>query len=134
MRLYHFLPQKWSLRAIRDQRLKGSTLDDTNDVFELLPYESQGLHQAYSKWRTAREWVMLCLSETYKNPLMWGHYADKGRGMCLGFDVIDDDPGELFPPEVIKVAYEPDRVKTGYVHPHLGEDRAAFLPPDSSMG
>ena len=35
-RLYHFTCTKWALTAIRDRRLKGAQLDNTNDVFDLL--------------------------------------------------------------------------------------------------
>lgn len=27
-----------------------------------------------------------CFSKTYKNALMWSHYADKHKGVCIGFD------------------------------------------------
>lgn len=27
-----------------------------------------------------------CFSETWENPLMWGHYADEHRGFCLEFE------------------------------------------------
>ena len=41
---------------------------------------------------------MICLSETYKNPSLWGHYADNCMGLCLGFDVEvheDKDIGRI---------------------------------------
>lgn len=30
------------------------------------------------------------LSETYDNELMWGHYADGGKGIAIGFDIQDE--------------------------------------------
>lgn len=30
---------------------------------------------------------ILCFSKYWKNPLLWSHYADKHRGIALGFDV-----------------------------------------------
>lgn len=32
---------------------------------------------------------MLCFSRDWHNPVQWSHYADKHRGICLGFDVPD---------------------------------------------
>ena len=44
-----------------------------------------------------------CFSRNWKNPLLWSHYADKHRGICLGFDVQDD---------VVKpVTYTEDRLE-----------------------
>ena len=116
-RLYYFTPTKYALLAIRDKRLKATELDKTNDPFELLPYRSETHEsfQNYSRYTTAMFFAMLCLSETCKNPLLWGHYADKGRGICLGFDVIVDHGGLL--PRAFAVDYQTCRVETGYEHP-----------------
>ena len=34
---------------------------------------------------------VLSLSETADNPLMWGHYADNFRGICVGFNADHSD-------------------------------------------
>lgn len=38
--------------------------------------------------------VVTCFSETYDNELMWAHYADKHRGICVEYDMskMDNDP------------------------------------------
>jgi hypothetical protein len=33
---------------------------------------------------------MLCFSRTSSNILMWSHYGDNHKGICLGFDVPDE--------------------------------------------
>jgi Protein of unknown function (DUF2971) len=30
---------------------------------------------------------LLCFSATWKDPVLWAHYADKHKGLCLAFDV-----------------------------------------------
>ena len=48
--------------------------------------------QAVEGWRdqiNASKGV-ICFSSTWENPVLWGHYADKHRGMALGFEVKDD--------------------------------------------
>ena len=134
-RLFHFTCTKWALTAIRDRRLKGAQLDNTNDVFDLLPFreDPQNSFQEYSRWRSAPDWIMLCLSATCTNPLLWGHYADKGKGMCLGFDVIVDRGRGSLVPAFIEVDYKTDRIKTGYEHPQLG-GRLSLLNPSLAYG
>ena len=128
MELYHFTPTKYALKAIRDRRLKATELDKANDPFELLPYrnETRESFQEYSRCRTAMDWVMLCLSKTYKNPLLWGHYADKGKGICLGFDVIVNDGSPV--PRAFEVDYKTDRIEAGYKYCGLEEGKEIFFP------
>jgi len=33
---------------------------------------------------------MLCFSLDWQNPLLWSHYADRHRGLALGFDVNEE--------------------------------------------
>lgn len=39
---------------------------------------------------------VVCLSERDDSPLMWGHYAQSQKGMCLEFSVAEDD-NSVFP-------------------------------------
>jgi hypothetical protein len=32
---------------------------------------------------------MICFSRSWHSSLLWSHYADKHRGICLGFDVVE---------------------------------------------
>ncbi len=45
-----------------------------------------------------------CFSQTYKNILMWSHYADKHKGLCIGFNPRKSM--ETFP--ILHVKYEQD--------------------------
>ena len=33
---------------------------------------------------------LLCFSFKWSNPLLWAHYTDKHKGICLGFDLPDE--------------------------------------------
>ena len=90
-RVYHFVPEKFALCNIRKQRLKVATFDKMNDPFELL-----GVHLGNEKNRReiqkrrgliVEKWGVLCFAKDWKNPLLWSHYADSHKGICLGFDV-----------------------------------------------
>lgn len=91
VRVYHFLPEEYALSDLSQRRLKIATFDDLNDPFELLSIalpnkKLRPLFRRYQK-QIAREFGMLCFSQTCKHPLLWSHYADKHKGVCLGFDV-----------------------------------------------
>jgi hypothetical protein len=30
---------------------------------------------------------VLCFSQDWQNPLLWSHYGDKHKGICLGLDI-----------------------------------------------
>lgn len=95
MRLYHFTNQKYGLRAIKDRRLKIARINELNDPFEFLGWniQNRATRARMQKWKLERnnEIGILCFSSKWTNPLLWGHYADKHRGVAIGFDVPDID-------------------------------------------
>ena len=91
MRVYHYLEARWALDDIRRRRLKLSKTDDMNDPYEWkCVYSSHRPSQEVLK-RTSEKIAdvhgALCFSRSWNNILMWSHYADKHKGICLGFDV-----------------------------------------------
>lgn len=91
MLAYKFLDADFGLKSLREKRLKISTLDDLNDPFELLPYDVKDRNRRAalyaSREQVAKNRGILCFSETWRDPVIWAHYADKHRGLCLGFEV-----------------------------------------------
>src|SRR6516165_6791682 len=94
MRIYHYLEAKWALDDIRRHRLKVSKIDDMNDPYEWRCVRSDVEESQLALERKERRIVelhsALCFSKSWNNILMWSHYADKHRGICLGFDVAND--------------------------------------------
>ena len=91
---YYLTSEKWALEAINNRRLKLSRLDEMNDPFELLGVslktkESRSVFLQLKK-ELNEELGVLCFSKTWHNPVMWSHYGDRHRGLCLGFDLLDD--------------------------------------------
>lgn len=93
--VYKFLPQEWALDDIKKQRIKTSRICDLNDPFDLIPFKlTSGQHR--KQLMLAREDFsalghgMVCFSFKWSNPVLWAHYADKHKGICLGFDVPDE--------------------------------------------
>ena len=91
MRAYKFLDEKYGLKDITERRVKVSTFVDMNDPFELIGsrWSHVGAEEAIDAY-SAAEYGAMCLSKNCTDPLLWAHYADKHRGMCLGFDIPDD--------------------------------------------
>lgn len=55
------------------------------EMVALLPFLEAVARNTMSRLWAERIGV-LCLSEDYTNLLMWAHYADSHRGICVGFD------------------------------------------------
>jgi hypothetical protein len=90
-RAYHFVSLQHGIDNLRRRHLKISRLDDLNDPFELwaIAQPDPGVRQALreTKELMAQQHGLLCFSLDWHNPLLWGHYADRHRGIALGFDV-----------------------------------------------
>jgi hypothetical protein len=94
-RLYHFSSAKYALDDLRSRRLKIAQFDDVNDPFELkcvnLSEDWQEVGFDQFKAGMASRAGFLCFSEQWDSVLQWSHYADRHKGICLGFDVSNID-------------------------------------------
>jgi hypothetical protein len=97
MRAYKFLDARYGKKDIVERRVKVSTFADMNDPFELIGvrWRHSGVEQMLTTQHNSGHGVT-CLSRNCADPLLWAHYADKHRGICLGFD-IPDDPNKVRP-------------------------------------
>lgn len=91
MRVYKFMDAKFGLKTVTEKRLKISRIEDLNDPFELIPYNLTNKHHRRilqaTRAQLAQNRGLLCFSTTWHDPVMWAHYSDKHRGLCLGFEV-----------------------------------------------
>jgi hypothetical protein len=93
MLVYHFLNAKYGLEDIKFRRLRISRLMELNDPFEFLGVDlsDREFRQALMKTKAelSESKGVLCFSAYWRNPVLWAHYADKHKGLCLGFEVYD---------------------------------------------
>ncbi len=93
MRAYHFLSAANALDDLTRRQIKISEIDKLNDPFELWcsSQESQQIRVAMRLWKQemARIVGIICFCKRWRNPVLWSHYADRHRGICLGFDLDD---------------------------------------------
>ncbi|MCK9691325.1 DUF2971 domain-containing protein [Pseudomonas syringae] len=91
MRCYHFLNEEFGLKALKKQRLKVSTFDSVNDPFELYCHSlgDRELRKRMATFKAAASQSagMICFSKTMNSPVQWAHYADRHKGLCLGFEI-----------------------------------------------
>lgn len=95
MRLYKFYPAKWGREALQKKRLKITTGADINDPFELSAANlgEKSLRKAVRCWKdqmfSTVGIISFCIG--WSNPVIWSHYAEAHKGLCLEFDVDDED-------------------------------------------
>jgi len=95
-RVYKFLSAQYGREDLENRRLKISTIDDLNDPFDLCsidttdPAIEAALEELIRNFRGRRG--LLCFSRNWDNLLLWSHYGVSHKGVCLGFDIPDDQP------------------------------------------
>jgi len=105
---YHLLSSQHAMEDLREKRIKVSTLDTLNDPFEMVPYlryRSLERRAPYHKLRReiSKKYGLLCFSQGWGEPLLWSHYADRHRGIAIGFEILQD--------EVVEVSYSSDPIR-----------------------
>jgi hypothetical protein len=89
--VYYFTEARYALDDIKNRRIKLSEIDKLNDPFELwcVKHSDPRIWSAFKglKEQMSKGSAVLCTSKNYKNPLLWSHYADRHRGICLGLEM-----------------------------------------------
>ncbi len=95
IRVYHLTTAEHALSNIVNGRIKVARFSDLNDAFELtaVSFRDRKVREIVQRFRKEqdRRTGLLCFSEDWTSPLLWGHYGDRHRGICLGFDLQRDD-------------------------------------------
>lgn len=86
--LYYYVSYDAFEKICKYGELKVSRCSDCNDIYEFLPgwkteIERKEILDVYDRM----EQVMLCLSKRADSSVMWGHYADHGRGVIISFSL-----------------------------------------------
>jgi hypothetical protein len=103
MRAYKFLNEEFGIKSLRERRLKQSRVNELNDPFELTPFDltDPAIRNTFFQTREdlSKEKGVVCFSSGWRDPVIWAHYSDKHRGLCLGFEIpnpkeeVDDESG-----------------------------------------
>lgn len=94
MLLYYFTGNRYGLAAIRDKRLKVSKFSELNDPSDHLGISVTGVYNKISlmqqRDRFNTQGGIICMSKNWREPLLWGHYAENYRGTCLVFETDEE--------------------------------------------
>ncbi len=80
--LYKYVTADHLDEIIEKNRLLLSDGSNFNDPFELNVFQPES-----KNYRKINNLLILCLTTSYKNFLMWSHYADSHKGACLTLEV-----------------------------------------------
>ncbi|MFA5136009.1 MAG: DUF2971 domain-containing protein [Patescibacteria group bacterium] len=105
---YHFLSSQNAIHDLERKMIRVSTIDSLNDPFELLPYLRHMRNKEYGRYmdirnRVSKIYGLLCFSTKTTEPLLWSHYANKHKGVALGFELLNSD--------VFEVDYDPNPIR-----------------------
>ena len=108
MRLYYLTSLETAVQYILpEKRMRLGRFSRLNAPFDLLSFNQGGAHERYIFKMLRDPWEkalgVICFTQHWRSPVMWAHYADRHKGVCLGFDVPDE--------RVSQMVYEPERIK-----------------------
>lgn len=144
MRVYHFLNKEFGLKNLRERRLKIARIMELNDPFEFLGADLSD-HDKRNALRQTKAQMsvghgLLCFSRSWHNPVLWGHYADKHRGMCLGFDIPTDllrqicyVKSRLTWPKIVDENFVQKLLFTKFLHWSYEDEYRVFLSLDTHI-
>ena len=108
-RVYKFMKAEHAIGSLKKRRMKLSTIEDLNDPFDLCPLDTSHPQTAAAadalttRFKETR--AILCFSRNWDNLLLWSHYGDSHKGVCLGFDIVDGAGGANYD---MDVHYQPN--------------------------
>ena len=99
IRAYKFYPLDSAIKSLLSSKLKISRLHELNDPFE---YDSLRLTNEWDRilWQKGadaawKDFGFISFCEDWSSPLLWAHYADSHRGLCLGFDIDEEQAAKV---------------------------------------
>jgi hypothetical protein len=108
---YHFTRAQHAINDISLKRIKISRITELNDPYEFMGAAVTNDIQINAQEKAIEEQNksegIICFSKSFENPVLWSHYADSHRGICLGFDIPDADH-HIFPVKYIDKPFKPN--------------------------
>lgn len=86
IRLYMYQPWEIAQKIIRENRLKATLPLQTNDPFECMPRTPEDWQSEDYIVDRDSGFAYICFTRSITSAAMWGHYADRHKGVCLVFE------------------------------------------------
>lgn len=126
-RVYYFTPPDHALENLQYKRLKVSRFSQCNDPFELAAFSQRNreIRRQHHLWLDDMDTKngLLCFCRSWRNPVMWAHYARNHTGVCYGFDV---DPAIFVDVRYVSERLYPNLTLSNFFA-HVGKDQMADL-------
>ena len=112
LKLYKFRSLQnfeYTADIILKNRLYAADFETMNDIMEGIFYHEGIVEDILERIKDAKSKLKICSMSgevAFSSPLMWAHYADSFKGVCLEFEI---DESEV---EVKEIIYEGDSVLT----------------------
>lgn len=99
--IYRFLPASSAIKSLLDRTLRASEISKLNDPYDSVPgilnapkpslenKEANRPHRSIDEFIrtfTNQRIKLISFSKKATDPVLWAHYADNHRGICLAFD------------------------------------------------
>ncbi|MCH7777567.1 MAG: DUF2971 domain-containing protein [Gemmatimonadetes bacterium] len=151
IRVYHLSSAEFAISNIKLGRLKVARFSDLNDPFELmaLNLRERRMRKVVRDFKNTYDshTGLLCFSADWRNPVLWAHYADKNRGICLGFNLMRDraqqvqykderilaNLGEEGDPLTLSTELQELLLRTKYRHWEYEDERRVFVPLEGAI-
>ena len=114
--IYRFMPATGAIKTILDKSLKVSRISRLNDPYDSVPGiieipedlkdpDREGISpEEFIRNMTDKNFGIVSFTKTATDPVLWAHYADNHRGLCLAFDT------SVFPNDAfVDINYSDDR-------------------------
>lgn len=86
--LYKYITWEVLDKILENGMMAASQPSKCNDVYEFMPkWKNESEQQYILNIVKESEMVIICLSRTPSSSVMWGHYADNGKGVLLRFQL-----------------------------------------------
>lgn len=87
-KLYRYIPMNYyNIRNIETGMIHLSNIGLFNDAYEGIPVSAYSSLSGKQKSALSMMANVVCFSESFDNNLMWSHYADSHRGLCVEYDI-----------------------------------------------
>lgn len=88
-------PEQWIKYFCRD---KGCTIKKAKEIVDSFPKNADGLVSPHKDLVNVKVPKVSCFCNTNNDILMWSHYADYHRGICLCFEATPEHTMPLYEP------------------------------------
>lgn len=115
---YYFTTHDFAISNLKNSRIKISDYTTVNDIHELssINFTENDTEALSAIEHYKRNVGFISFSKYWDSPLMWGHYSENNRGVCLGFEITLPMSDTTYRSEKIHVSelegYTPTSKKT----------------------